>query len=463
MKRTLAIDTKNKVGQKIKLAGWVNSYRNHGNVTFIDLRDRSGIVQLVFTKEIKKAPELRSEWVIEVEGEVKERMENNINEDLETGGVEVKASKLKILSEAETPPFSIKKDGYKVNEEVRLKHRYVDLRRQRLQKNLRQRAAVSTFIRNFLQEKDFTEIETPILTKSTPEGARDFIVPSRLEPGHFYALPQSPQQYKQLLMVAGFEKYFQLARCFRDEDLRADRQTEFTQLDIELSFSDQEEVLKMVEELMISIVEEFFPNKKIKEKPFPRLTYQEAIEEYNCDDPDLRENKDEDSLAFAFITDFPLFERKKDDSGWTSMHHPFTRPQTDNIKKIKNKPDQVKAFQYDLVLNGHEIGGGSLRIFKPEILKTIFKILGHSSEEVEEKFGHLLKAFQYGVPPHGGIALGLDRLLEVLLKEDNLREVIAFPKSSDARGLMMDTPASVDEEQLEELNLEIKKNNGANN
>jgi len=460
MKRSLTKETINQIGQEVKLCGWVDSRRDHGKIIFIDLRDRWGIVQVVFTPQNKEsyqlAQKLRSEWVVEIEGKVNERPNNMKNADVETGKIELEAKKIKILSEAKTPPFSLESEGYEISEEKRLKYRYLDIRRKRLLKNLEIRRNISHFIRNYLIKKDFLEIETPILTKSTPEGARDFLVPSRLQPGNFYALPQSPQQYKQLLMVAGVEKYFQFPKCFRDEDPRADRQAEFTQLDIEMSFVNQDEVLDLTEDLFTVLVKELFPNKKITQTPFERINYKEAIEKYGTDSPDLRKDKNNpDELAFSFIVNFPMFEKKKDGS-LGAMHHPFTKPQTENLKEIKKNPEKILAFQYDLVLNGSEVAGGSIRSHKPKILEAVFEVLGHSKKEIEIKFGHLLKAFQYGVPPHGGIASGLDRFVQLMAGEENIREVMAFPKTGDNRDLMMEAPSEVDKEQLKELHLKIK-------
>ncbi len=462
MDRILNIKTIKYLGKNIKVSGWVDSIRSHGKIIFIDLRDRSGILQLVCVPKNEKAyeltKELRPEWVIEAVGKVSKRPPRMVNPKIETGGIEISIEELEILSKAKTLPFSIEGDGYEINEEKRMKYRYLDLRRERMKKNLIERARVIKFMRGFLQKEDFVEIETPILTKSTPEGARDFIVPSRLEPGKFYALPQSPQQYKQLLQVAGIEKYFQIARCFRDEDPRADRQAEFTQLDLEMSFVDQKEILDLTEQLYIALVKKLFPEKKIQKIPFPRISYKRVMEKYNTDKPDLRKNKNNpDELAFAFIVDFPMFEWSKQEKKWTAVHHPFTRPQTENLKKIKKEPDKILAYQYDFVLNGYEIGGGSLRSYKPEILEAVFEVMGHKKAEIRQKFGHLLEAFKYGVPPHGGIAPGLDRFLAILFNEPNIREVIAFPKTGDSRDLMMDSPSEVTEEQLKELRIKLEE------
>lgn len=463
MKRTLAKDAPKNLNQEIKVMGWVNNIRTHGKIIFLDLRDISGTLQVVFAADkntdlMKIAREIKPEFVIEIIGQVNQRPKGTENPDLPTGKVEILAKEVNILSPAKTLPFSIDDDGYEISEEKRLRYRYLDLRRKRLKRNLKLRQEIIHFVRDFLKSQGFFEIETPILTKSTPEGARDFLVPSRLQPGKFYALPQSPQQYKQLLMVAGFEKYFQIARCFRDEDPRADRQAEFTQIDIELSFVSQEDILSLIEEMMIKTVEKIFPEKKISQIPFPRIEYAEAMKKYQSDRPDLRNNKkDENELAFAFVINFPMFEWSEEEKRWKSVHHPFTRPQTEDINEIKKHPDKILAYQYDLVLNGYEIGGGSLRSYKKEVLEAVFEVLGHNKTEIQEKFGHLLEAFEYGVPPHGGIALGLDRLVSLLLNEPNIREVIAFPKTGDSRDLMMNAPSDVSKEQLKELCLKIEK------
>jgi len=468
MKRTLIADSVNKIGENVKLCGWVNTVRAHGKVLFCDLRDRTGTCQIIFTpqdKELyKEAQKLRSEWVVSIEGVCQERPEGMRNEKIKTGKIEILANKLEVFSASETPPFSIETDGYEISEEKRLKYRYLDLRRERLQNNLRNRHKVIQFMRDYLTHDGFVEIETPVITKSTPEGARDFLVPSRLDPGKFYALPQSPQQYKQLLMVAGFEKYFQIVKCFRDEDPRGDRQAEFTQLDIEMSFCTQEEILDLIENLYTKIIKELFPEKKITKIPFPRLTYKEAMEKYKSDKPDLRKNtstsfgtgkKDPNELAFCFVVDFPMFDFSEGKGKLIAMHHPFTMPKIKKIDELKNNTKNVLSFQHDFVLNGYEIAGGSIRTHTPEILEATFETLGHSKKEIKEKFGHLLEAFRYGVPPHGGIAPGLDRFFAVLFNEPNIREVIAFPKTGDNRDLMMSAPSDVTKEQLKELGLKI--------
>jgi aspartyl-tRNA synthetase len=458
-KRIYNEDTIKNIGKEVLVSGWVNTVRAHGKILFIDLRDKSGILQVVFAPQqgdvYELAKELKPEWVVAISGVVKERPEKMQNPKLVTGKIELDAQKIEILSKAETLPFGIDGDGYEINEEKRLKYRYLDLRRERLKKNLIVRQEVLYFIRSFLKKEGFVEIETPILTKSTPEGARDFLVPSRLQPENFYALPQSPQQYKQLLMVAGLEKYFQVARCFRDEDPRADRQAEFTQLDMEMSFVDREDVMSVTERLLIDISKAIFPNKKIQEIPFPRIDYKEAMEKYNIDRPDIRKDKnDKDLLAFCWVVDFPFFE-KDEEGGWTFTHNPFSAPKPEFMedllehKNIKN----ILTTQYDIVLNGFEIGGGSIRNHKPEALEAVFEIIGHKKEDIKEKFGHILEAFKYGAPPHGGIAWGLDRFLSLNLNEPNIREVIAFPKTGDSRDLMMNAPSSVSEKQLRDLHI----------
>ena len=457
MERTLSINTTKYLDKKVKVSGWAESIRSHGKIIFIDLRDISGIVQLVCSSEMAK--DIRPEWVIEVEGKVSKRPGNMVNPKIETGKIEISAEKLNILSKAKTLPFSIEGDGYDISEEKRMKYRYLDLRRKRMKKNMIERQRVINFIRQNLIDQGFVEIETPILTKSTPEGARDFIVPSRTQPGKFYALPQSPQQYKQLLQVAGFEKYFQIARCLRDEDPRGDRQPEHTQLDIEMSFVKQEDVMSLIEKLFIEIVKKLYPEKKIQEIPFPKISYQKAMEKHKTDRPDLRKNKNNpDLLAFCWVVDFPFFE--KDDKGkWTFTHNPFSAPKPEFMKDLLSKKNikNILTTQYDIVLNGLEVGGGSIRNHQLEALEKVFEIIGYKKNEIKENFGHMLEAFQYGVPPHGGIAPGLDRLLSILLKEPNIREVIAFSKTGDGRDLMMDSPSEVSAEQLKELKINLAK------
>jgi len=464
MKRIAILETINHIGEKVIVAGWVHARRDHGKIIFIDLRDRSGILQVVFPNaEIAK--DLRSEWVVKIEGIINPRPEKLINLKLATGKIELSAEKLEILNKAETPPFAIDTNGYEIGEDSRLKYRYLDIRRERMKDNLILRHKIIQFIRNFLTDSGFIEVETPILTKSTPEGARDYVVPSRISQGSFYALPQSPQQYKQLLMVAGIEKYFQIARCFRDEDSRGDRQPEFTQLDLEMSFPSQEEIFGLVEKLYTELVKKLMPEKHFTQIPFPRLTYKEALKKYNSDKPDLRKNKnDSNELAFAFIVDFPAFEWKESEKRWDAVHHPFTKaqnpdnlPEKEFIAYLKKNQDKVMAHQYDFVCNGYEVGGGSIREHNPRILEAVFEIMGNKKEEIQEKFGHILEAFEYGVPPHGGIATGIDRFVMIMKNEPSIREVMAFPKTGDGRDLMMNSPSKIDERQLKELKLKIGK------
>ena len=464
MKQTWIADTASMAGSEVELYGWIDVRRDHGKVIFLDVRDRSGMCQAVcgpWSGEdvYAQAQRVRGEWVVKISGLVKERPENLINKNIPTGAIEIEIKKLEVLNEAQTPPFEISGDGYEIGEEVRMQSRYVDLRRTRLARNLAMRHKVIKFIRDYLDERRFLEIETPIITKSTPEGARDYVVPSRLYAGKFYALPQSPQQYKQLLMAAGAEKYFQIARCFRDEDTRGDRQPEFTQMDLEMSFVEREDVMALNEALLIALVEKLFPEKRIQETPFPRLTYAQAMEQYGTDRPDLRENKeDKNLLAFCWIVDFPFFE-KADDGSWTFTHNPFSAPQAEHMPWLMNKEriGEILTTQYDVALNGFEIGGGSIRNHRPEALKKVFEIMGFSDERIEKNFGHMLTALASGAPPHGGIAWGLDRLLALLLGEPNIREVIAFPKTGDARDLMMDAPSELERKQLDELKIDIKK------
>ncbi len=579
-------------GTEVILAGWVNRRRDHGGLIFIDLRDREGVVQVVFNPEVSSecheiANEMRSEYVIRVTGEVCLRPPGTENPGLPTGDVEVIARNTAIINPSKTPPFYINED-VAVEENLRLKYRYLDLRRPRIKDNLVLRHRVIKYMRDFLDARGFIEIETPILIKSTPEGARDYLVPSRLHPGKFYALPQSPQQLKQLLMVAGVEKYFQIARCFRDEDLRADRQPEFTQLDLEMSFVDEEDILQLLEELFTSMVETLKPEMRLI-KPFPRLAYAEAMERYGTDKPDLRFglemgdltdiaaqtefsvfrsvianggkvkgicvpgcagytrsqldelNKlvrelggegllsvalgsaagnlsdltmemvrsvaakfltldqikgmaerlgaktgdlllivagkpelvstvlaelrremgrrlklaDPNLLAFAFIVDFPLLKRDEKTGFWEPMHHPFTAPRDEDVPLLDSAPEKMRGRHYDVICNGYEIAGGSIRIHTSELQRKIFRLLGYSDEEIEEQFGHLLEAFEYGAPPHGGIASGIDRIVMLLAGEETIREVIAFPKNQSAMDLTVNAPSPVTREQLAELSLRL--------
>ncbi len=576
--------SKNNIGETVTLMGWVQKRRNLGSLIFIDLRDRTGLVQIVFDEEdvlkegFKKAETLRSEFVIAVVGKVTKR-EGAVNENLETGDIEIRANELRILSEANTPPFPIE-EGINTKDELRLKYRFLDLRRPDLQKNLIMRSKVSTITRNFLEENGFLEIETPMLTKSTPEGARDYLVPSRVHPGNFYALPQSPQLFKQLLMCSGYDRYFQIVKCFRDEDLRADRQPEFTQIDMELSFVTQEEVMSINEKLIAKIFKDVL-NVEL-ELPVQRMTYKEAMDRFGSDKPDLRfkmelndisdlvkdcgfsvftnaikeggsvrainaeklagmprkkidalvefakefkakglaylainedgtykssfakfmtqeeldtivtamNAKPNDLLLFAadkndivfdvlgnirikiadelgllnkdvfkllWVTQFPLLEYNEEQNRYVAKHHPFTMPLEEDLALLDTNPEKVRAKAYDMVLNGTELGGGSERIYQSDVQELMFKHLGFTKEEAYERFGFLLDAFKYGVPPHAGLAFGLDRLIMLMTKSDSIRDVIAFPKVKDASCLMTQAPNVVDDKQLEELFIDLKE------
>ena len=586
MKRTCRcaeLSEKN-IGEEVTMMGWVQKQRNKGGIIFVDMRDRSGILQVIFEDgeinkaDFAKAEKLRSEFVIAVKGKVTARS-GAVNENLATGAIELRAEELRVLSESDTPPFPIEADS-KTKEELRLKYRYLDLRRPDLQKNLIMRSKVATLIRQFLADEGFLEIETPMLTKSTPEGARDYLVPSRVHPGTFYALPQSPQLFKQLLMCSGYDRYFQLARCFRDEDLRADRQPEFTQVDMELSFVDEDDVMDVNERLLQKLFKEILDVDI--ELPIQRMTWQEAMDRFGSDKPDLRfgmelkdvsevvkgcgfgvfagalehggsvrginakgqggmprkkidalvkfakdfgakglaylainedgtykssfakfmtddelkalvdamEGEPGDLLLFAadknkivwdvlgnlrleiaknldllnknvykflWVTEFPEFEYSEEQGRYLAMHHPFTMPFEDDIQYLESNPEKVRARAYDIVLNGTEIGGGSIRIHQDDVQEKMLRALGFTDEKAHEQFGFLLDAFKYGVPPHAGLAYGLDRLVMIMAHEDSIRDVIAFPKIKDASCLMTDAPNVVDDKQLEELSLEIAK------
>ncbi|MFA5126395.1 MAG: aspartate--tRNA ligase [Patescibacteria group bacterium] len=471
MIRTKTIDTVGQVGQMVNVKGWVNTRRNMGKIVFLDVRDRWGLLQVVCvpfdlsadSQEIVK--EIRPEYIISIEGVVQKRGDKQINKDLATGEVELLAKKIQILSAAETPPFEIDDEDHQANEELRLKYRYLDLRHQRMKHNLEIRDKVLSFFRDYLHGEDFIEIQTPILSKSTPEGARDYLVPSRLHPGKFFALPQAPQQYKQLLMVAGFDRYFQVAPCFRDEDARSDRSPgEFYQLDMEMSFVKQEEILDLVEGMFSKMVKKLFPEKKISHEPWPRLNYEEVMKKYGSDKPDLRKDKhDPNELAFVWVVNFPLFTPQTEEDKfvgagdtWGPTHNMFTAPKEEDLHFLDKDPGKARSYQHDLVLNGFEVGGGAIRIHDMKVQEKIWDLIGFTKKQKEE-FKHYFEAFKYGVPPHGGIAPGIDRLLMVLLAEKNLKEVTAFPLTSDGRDPMMDSPSEVSKEQLDELDLQIKK------
>lgn len=463
MKQLFIEDTVEKIGQEVELYGWVDTKRDHKKIVFIDLRDQTGVVQVVGGEQFK---DLGSEDVICLKGLVKERPKNLVNPKIKTGVIEIKNIEFKILSKAQPLPIPINTDGYEIEEDIRLKYRYLDLRRYRMVKNLNIKSRITMFIRNFLVNKSFIEIETPILTKTTPEGARDFLVPSRLQKGKFYALPQSPQQYKQLLMVAGFERYFQIARCFRDEDPRADRAYgEFTQLDLEMAFVTQSDILNLIEDLFTKLVKDIFPEKHISQTPWPRLAHEEVVRKYGTDKPDLRKNKkDPNELAFSWTIDFPLFNEQTEKdyffgSGkakFAPSHHMFTAPHPKDIPLLGKSPLKVRGLQHDLVLNRYEIGGGSIRIYDPKVQQKVFDLIGFTGNQ-KRQFSHILEAFTYGVPPHGGIALGIDRFLMAVLGEPSVRELIAFPASSGGKTAVMEAPSEATDEQLKELGIKVIK------
>ncbi len=450
---------KNDIGKQVTLCGWVATRRDHGKLIFIDLRDREGLTQAVFNPKesgeaYQKAEDLRSEFVVKIKGKVSPRPPGTVNPKLTSGEIEVLVEELEILNPSLTPPFEIADHIDNVSEEARLKYRYLDLRRKKVFAHFLFRHKLYKIIRRYLDQQGFIECETPILTKSTPEGARDYLVPSRLKPGQFYALPQSPQLFKQILMVAGIEKYYQIAKCFRDEDLRADRQPEFTQLDIEMSFLSEEDIFSLSENLLQLIFQEL---KGINlGLPFPRISYNDAQAKYGSDKPDLRQELN-CPFAFCWVVDFPLFKYNTEEKRWESEHHPFTAPHPADLDRLENALDKVRARSYDLVLNGMEIGSGSIRIHEQKLQEKIFKIIGLGKEEAQQRFGFLLEAFQFGAPPHGGIAFGLDRLLAVISGEESIREVIAFPKTALGFCPLTGAPSEVDEKQLKELGLTVTK------
>lgn len=465
MKRIFTSETIQQVGETVTVAGWIHARRDMGKVIFFDLRDDDGtenLLQIVCVPgdlgdDYQVAETVRPEWVVQFEGIVQARGEKQVNEKLKTGTVELLAKNIKVLNQAKTPPFEVDKDTSNISEEVRLKHRYLDLRSERLQRNIRLRSAFVRRCREFLFNRKFTEIETPLLTKATPEGSRDFIVPSRLQPGKFFALPQSPQQYKQLLMTSGFERYFQVARALRDEDPRADRGFEHTQIDLEMAFVDREDVMSTTEAMMIEVAEAL--GFTIKEKPFPRFSYKEAMEKFGADKFDLRTEEEKQAgniLAYAWVIDFPFFEPDKK-GGWTFTHNPFSNPLPEfkeNHLKGENI-EHILTSQYDLVCNGYEAGGGSIRAHDPEVLRATYKIMGNSEEQIEESVGHLLTAFEYGAPPHGGIALGVERSIMTMTGEEYLREVQAFPMTGSATTSVMDAPSTLPGEVLQEAHIKV--------
>ncbi|HJO15058.1 MAG TPA: aspartate--tRNA ligase [Candidatus Pacearchaeota archaeon] len=438
-------------GKKVRLCGWIDTIRAHGKVAFFDLRDRYGKVQCVIVKkndDFEKVCKLNRESCVCVEGEVNLRPKGSENKELGSGKVELFLSNVEVLSESPVLPFEI--NDKIENEELRLKYRFLDLRSDRMQRNLIKRSDTLNAIRQFFHNEGFVEIETPILAKSTPEGARDYIVPSRNFPGNFYALPQSPQLFKQLSQVSGFDKYIQIARCFRDEDLRSDRQPEFTQVDVEMSFIEQDDIIDITEKMLKELFKKVL-GEEIK-TPFPRISYDEAMKKYGKDSPDIR--KKGEKFAFCWVVDFPLFDYSKEDKKYKSIHHPFTMPKTGKKGKLDFN-EKSKSVAYDIVLNGVEIGGGSIRIHDSEIQEKIFDILKLSKKEAKDKFGFLLEALSFGAPPHGGIALGLDRIVQLMLGEDSIREALAFPKNKEARDVMINAPSGIDKKQLKETHIDI--------
>lgn len=463
--RTLVKDLSSKVNEEVIVNVWVKVRRDQGKMIFLDLRDTTGVVQAVILPNHVEAlaigGTLRTEWCIEVVAKVNKRPEKNIKVGVLNGDIELEVLGIKVLNESNTPPFDLTTDGKEVNEEVRLKYRYLDLRRERLNKTMKNRSLVQQYIRNYLIDNNFVEVETPLMSAPTPEGSRSYVVPSRVWKGNFYSLPQSPQQYKQLLMVAGLERYFQFARCMRDEDTRGDRQPEFTQLDMELSFASEEDIINLNENLLIEVVKKFYPEKRIQQIPFPRMSYKEAMEKYGNDRPDIREDKnDPNLLAFLWVVDFPMFEKTGEDNvdgtgEWTFTHNPFSKPREDSMNDFLSKKNigDILTTQYDITLNGFEIGGGSLRNYNPDALRTTFEIMGYDSEKIEKMFGHMIEAMKFGAPPHGGIAWGFDRLMMLMENEPNIREVIAFAKTGEGKDLMMNAPSEISDKQKRELGL----------
>ena len=444
--------TEKDIGKTVKLCGWADTVREHGKIIFVDLKDRYGKMQTIVIAKNKDAFEIlksiTKESSIMIEGKVQQRPKGTENDKIPTGKIEVFVEKVEVFSKC--PPLPFELEDKNVNEDVRLKHRFIDLRRDEMQRNLIFRDNVIRSARDFFHSKDFIEIETPIIAKSTPEGSRDYVIPSRIHPGKFYALPQSPQLFKQLLMVSGFDRYFQIAKCMRDEDLRADRQPEFTQIDLEMSFAEQDDIIRTVEEMLKKVFKDTL-NADLK-IPFKRMSYQDSMKKYNTDKPDLRNGKEK--FAFVWIVDFPMFEYSKEEGKYVAVHHPFTMP---NMAEFKKNPVNSKALAYDIVLNGVELGGGSIRIHNLDIQKKVFDVLGISEKEADEKFGFLLNALNYGAPPHGGLAIGLDRMIQLMLGLESIRESIAFPKNKEAKDVMIDAPSELTDKQLREIHLSVEK------
>lgn len=458
--KTDIINFKNSVGQTVEATGWVRRFRKHSKVGFIDLYDSTASIQVVLDGELLNN-DYSLEDLVSVKGVIKERTAQTVNPEKDLGNIELAATEITTVSKCSDLPFSVNESTSSVEEKLRLHYRYLDLRTERMRKNIVARAKIARYFRNFFDDRGFLEVETPCLTKGTPEGSREYLVPSRLYPGEGYVLPQSPQQFKQLLMVAGIEKYYQMARCFRDEDSRKDRQPEFTQLDIETSFFTQEELMNLTESAVSSMVQELFPSLMLPEGKFPVFTYEQALEKYQSDKPDLRKNpEDPTELAFCWVVDFPMFEIDNVEKKLSAVHHPFTRPMINSIQDLdKSEKDllKLKAHAYDLVLNGEEVAGGSLRISDIALQHKVFEILGLQGAEVQERFGHILEAFKFSPPPHGGIAIGFDRLVAILCGESSIREVIPFPKTSEARDLLMGAPSLMDSKALKVVGLKKLK------
>ncbi|MBI2499085.1 aspartate--tRNA ligase [Candidatus Woesearchaeota archaeon] len=445
------------IKKEVTLCGWVHSIRSHGKITFLDLRDRYGLVQIILNpKNLKDIPEIKLEYILKIKGLVKERLKGTENKELPTGEIEIEAREIETISKPqEQIPIEID-DRKEASENLRLKYRFLDLRRPKMQYHLSFRQKVINSAREYFTNNNFLEVETPLLVKPTPEGARDYVVPSRINPGKFFALPQSPQLYKQILMISGCDKYFQVARCLRDEDLRADRQPEHTQFDLEMSFVTKEDIMDFVEGLYKHIFKKVL---NIDLKPFPRLTYEESMKKYKTDKPDLRKNKeDPNEFAFCWVTDFPLFSYNKDEKKWEPEHHMFTSPKKEHIKYLESDPGKVLGDLFDVVLNGTELGSGSIRINNPELQEKVMKVIGMKKEEAYKKFGFLLNAYKYGSPFHGGMGLGVDRLVALMLGFNDIREVIAFPRNKSAENPMDDSPSEIDQKQLKELKIKLDLN-----